>query len=585
MVSTNLGCTNAFVLIHRACIANDNLRRALRCADPKLVDYTGNSLMKSKSRIPGIHSPYFYVSHSQGTPFGMHVEDFAAYSLNYLHCGAPKCWRVIAPKDHAKLEEILYAFLNPEERLLSSGASFKPKRPPQCSQFLRHNSLYVPTELLQLLDIEYTLVVQHQGEMVITFPYAYHQGYNAGPNIAEAIGYASDRWEVFIREGLYQKCQKLRCMVEPIKMDLEFAKASRGVRRSSQRIVARTRQLSSATQTPATAYIARVLRSRSHSEHSLPKAKPGVFPAIRLRSEGAKRLRSGVLKPDWEGDDGEWDSDQSSSGVPQKTRGVARKRKAMDNQGNPLKLKSDRGGNNVGSIDLFSPSADDPMELDEGHEIVGDKHHQEGALRTAVSLLDAPRGISDQSHSQQSAGLSTSIVDGLGQISKRTAEPIQNPFVGNLHNSSPQQPSLASQISLNHTPENDDGDYLELLALSRRSQNKISDSDDSDALYRAWTASDNAQQKQQSEKIKESELLATTANILKSHRRAPSVPTLQMPTPAASTGNVSDSSPGGKIGLGSSRDSSVEPQRRGSSFSAKPDYSTPWGWAKSAGKR
>ncbi|KAI9812585.1 MAG: hypothetical protein M1827_004574 [Pycnora praestabilis] len=216
---------------HDAYYAMDNdaspeLRETLQCLDPKVVALPGNSLRKSKFSIAGIHSPYFYVSRSEGTPFALHIEDYAAYSVNYLHAGAPKCWTVVKPTHHHKLEEFLHGQLNAPEKLLSRSLGRKPQRPPQCSQFLRHHSVYLPRETFQTLELDTTTVVQHRGEMVITFPFAYHQGFNSGPNIAEAIGYASNRWEVFIREGLYQRCHKINCKVEPVRLDFDFLRAA-----------------------------------------------------------------------------------------------------------------------------------------------------------------------------------------------------------------------------------------------------------------------------------------------------------------------------------------------------------------------
>lgn len=557
-------------------IAVDDLRHALRCADPNLVDYRGNSLMKSKTRISGIHSPYFYVSHSEGTPFGMHIEDFAAYSLNYLHCGAPKCWTVVAPSHHAKLEEILYAFLNPGKRMLSSRTNLKPKSPPQCSQFLRHNSVYVPTELLQLLDIEYTLVAQHQGEMVITFPFAYHQGYNTGPNVAEAIGYASDRWEVFIREKLYQNCHKIGCMVEPMKMDLEFVKASQGTPRSSQRIRLRKRQSSSATASPATTSFERALRSQARYQQSPPKSKPGVFPALthqsRLRSETKKRLRSGALKVDWEGDDGEWSGAQSSPEPSGKARSSTKKQKAVHDQERSRSSKHNVSGNGTESPKSLISVVDDDglMELDEASKVVKDRRQQDEALAAAASLLNSPRRTSAQSRSAQVAQPpgQEAMGYGLAEIKGAPNHEYLDRSPGTCRCSSPhQQP----QMSVRSTKPSHDSDYLELLTLS---QNPKDEDNDGDALYRAWKDSD-------MEKEKEDELLAATANILKTHRGT-SVPPLQMPTPAASAGNVSDSSPGGFV-LASSRDSSLEPPRRNPT--PKPDYSSPWRYANSIRKR
>ncbi|KAI9724726.1 MAG: hypothetical protein M1812_000001 [Candelaria pacifica] len=214
--------------------ASTELREALCCHDMKLDDLPGNILMRSTSRMSGIHTPYFYVSNSPCTPFAIHIEDYAAYSINYLHSGAPKCWRVVRPEHHRDVEEFLNNHTNPPERQLSARSGRTPCRPPQCSQFLRHHPMYIPKTTMDMLDITYTTVVQHQGEMVITFPFAYHEGWNTGPNIAEAIGYASERWAIFMREGLYQNCHKLNCRQKPLKMDFGFLRGNARAHKKSR---------------------------------------------------------------------------------------------------------------------------------------------------------------------------------------------------------------------------------------------------------------------------------------------------------------------------------------------------------------
>jgi len=37
-------------------------------------------------------------------------------------------------------------------------------------------------------------ITQTQGEIIITFPYGYHSGFNHGFNIAESINFALPRW-------------------------------------------------------------------------------------------------------------------------------------------------------------------------------------------------------------------------------------------------------------------------------------------------------------------------------------------------------------------------------------------------------
>ena len=589
-------------------IAVDGLRQALRCADPKLVDYSGNSLMKSKSRIRGIHSPYFYVSRSEGTPFGMHIEDFAAYSLHYLHAGAPKCWKVVAPKDHAKLEEVMHTFLNSEEKMLSSRTDLRPRRPPQCSQFLRHKSVYLPEEFFRLLNVDYTPVVQHQGEMVITFPFAYHQGYNTGPNIAEAIGYASDRWEVFIREGLYENCQKLRCMVEPMKIDLQFAKRSRGLRRSSERIRSHKKQTESVNVSPAAVYLDRQLRTRAQDQGSPPRAQPGVFPNIihqrNLQGENGKRARPGASKTSQAGEEKDGNSGQSSPEPPSTGRMAVKRQRVVYEMDNSPRL-----GFHLQGLDIHSPNlprrvASNSMEVDKDPKIGNDHHHLGNASATGFNTFDTRRRLSHQQLLQRGAEPRrwTMIQDNLGHARLRTYEPSRHPTTRGFRPSAPQQPL---QTPITPPDMNDDHHYLSLLAHSRPSNiaannanaDVDADSDlEADALYQTWTATDTAQQ---NDTPNETELLAATANILKATRRGPSVPPppLQMPTPAGSSGNVSDSSPGGLLALGGrSRDSSVEAGQRGVSRSGSrggsargrtptPDYSTPWGFARSVRRR
>lgn len=597
---SSIPCTLYHSLANKTLVleAVDGLREALRCADPKLVEYPGNSLMKSKSRIRGIHSPYFYISRTEGTPFGMHIEDFAAYSLNYLHVGAPKCWKVVAPKDHAKLEEVMHAFLNPEERMLSSRTELKPRRPPQCSQFLRHKSVYLPEELLQLLNIEFTSVVQHQGEMVITFPFAYHEGYNSGPNIAEAIGYATDRWEVFVREGLYENCQKLRCMIEPMKMDLQFAKTSRDLRRSSKRIRSHKKQVESTDVSPAAAYLDRQLRTRGQDQDSPPRAKPGVFPNIhqrKLPDESGKRTRSGDPRTTRKREDETRDHAESSPEPTIRGRMAAKRRKVVSELDNSPQLRSNTQGLGIYSPNIPRRAAIYSMSVDEESKTRNGQHRRDSASTISPEIVDTRQRPSHQHVLERTDEPRPQKMpkQNTDQARASTNEASQHPTTRAFRPSALQQPP---QTPFTPSSHNDDERYLTLLARVRPANNNTNNTNtdldaDADALYHSWTSTD---------KLNETELLAATANILKTTRRGPSAPSpplppLQMPTPAGSSGNASDSSPGGLVAPGGrSRDSSVESGRRGASVGSSgsgrkrtqtPDYSTPWGFARSVRRR
>lgn len=118
--------------------------------------------------------------------------------------GAPRVWTIVKPTDHIKLEEAIH-YLTVDKPSLTPDCKL-PLLPPQCAQFLRHQALYLPKETLTSCRVEHTEVVQYQDEMIITFPYAYRQGYNTGPNISEEIAFMTKRSEVFLENGLYRQC-------------------------------------------------------------------------------------------------------------------------------------------------------------------------------------------------------------------------------------------------------------------------------------------------------------------------------------------------------------------------------------------
>lgn len=199
------------VLLHPLCegiaadccfwIATGDLRAALRCRSPKIKQLPGNRFWRSRSSEPGITEPVFHVATGAGPLSPLQMNRYAAYSLNYHHSGAPRMVTVIRPEHHTKLEEAMYQEQDAGNLFVS-----QPSEPPTCTQFLAHRQIYVPQGTLSSSHISHTEVVQNQGEMVITFPYAYHQAYTSGPNITEEMLYASERCAVFHREDLYQHC-------------------------------------------------------------------------------------------------------------------------------------------------------------------------------------------------------------------------------------------------------------------------------------------------------------------------------------------------------------------------------------------
>lgn len=175
-----------------------------------------------------IHQPKFQIAGAFGSSFGLQLTSFGAYSLNFLHSGAPKCWTIIKPADHQKIEFELHPDAEQASsrgrrisvvRLTSVDSDVIPYAknqkklerlpcdfPPRCDLFLNHQPFYIPEDSLQASEIEYTNVVQHKGDLIIIFPFAYRQGYSCGPNIAEEIAYTNERSDTLTQEGLYHHC-------------------------------------------------------------------------------------------------------------------------------------------------------------------------------------------------------------------------------------------------------------------------------------------------------------------------------------------------------------------------------------------
>ncbi|KAE8251394.1 hypothetical protein A4X06_0g2704 [Tilletia controversa] len=131
----------------------------------------------SASAIAGVTTPYLYFGMWQAT-FSWHVEDMDLCSINYIHFGAPKQWYAIPQKDAKRFETAMET-------------SF-PSDAKRCKQFLRHKSFLVkPSVLKQIKPIK---CVQHAGEIMLTFPFGYHSGYNLGFNCAESTNFALEDW-------------------------------------------------------------------------------------------------------------------------------------------------------------------------------------------------------------------------------------------------------------------------------------------------------------------------------------------------------------------------------------------------------
>lgn len=205
-------------------LASNEKRCALDCGKIHMKEFHSHGLLGARTDKDRIYQPKLQISGAFGSSFGLQMASFGAYSLNVLHSGAPRCWTVIKPVDHRKVEFEFHA--DAEEVSLrgkrvefvrltsvdSYGASKKNQKktesfpsdfPPRCDQFLNHQPFYIPKGSLQACGIGFTQVVQYEGELIIMFPFAYSQGYSCGPSIAEEVGYTNERSENL---GLYHHC-------------------------------------------------------------------------------------------------------------------------------------------------------------------------------------------------------------------------------------------------------------------------------------------------------------------------------------------------------------------------------------------
>ncbi|UYV65125.1 KDM5A [Cordylochernes scorpioides] len=149
--------------------------------------------------ISGMKVPWVYVGMCFAT-FCWHNEDHWSYSINYLHWGEPKTWYGVPGHEADKFETAmrseapqlfdaqpdllhhLVTILNPNI-LMEKGIPVSL----QVRGCLSPRLTAPPTVQIFRTD-------QQAGEFVVTFPRAYHAGFNQGYNFAEAVNFATSNW-------------------------------------------------------------------------------------------------------------------------------------------------------------------------------------------------------------------------------------------------------------------------------------------------------------------------------------------------------------------------------------------------------
>ncbi|KAK5222792.1 hypothetical protein LTR72_005629 [Exophiala xenobiotica] len=147
-----------------------------------------------KGDISGMTVPWLYVGMCFST-FCWHNEDHYAYSANFQHFGATKTWYGI-PGSHAPRFE---------EAMRKAVPELFETQPDLLFQLVT----ILPPNQLRKAGVDVYACDQRAGQFVITFPQAYHAGFNHGFNFNEAVNFAPADWEPFGELGV-QRLQEFR---------------------------------------------------------------------------------------------------------------------------------------------------------------------------------------------------------------------------------------------------------------------------------------------------------------------------------------------------------------------------------------
>lgn len=167
--------------------------------DPDVTEWNINSLGTILDfvnsdygiEIDGVNTAYLYFGMWK-TTFAWHTEDMDLYSINYLHFGEPKTWYAIPPEHGKRFERI--------------AAGFFPTSAKTCQAFLRHKMTLISPQILKQYSVPVNKITQEAGEIMITFPYGYHAGFNHGFNCAESTNFAAPRWVEYGKRAMQCTC-------------------------------------------------------------------------------------------------------------------------------------------------------------------------------------------------------------------------------------------------------------------------------------------------------------------------------------------------------------------------------------------
>ncbi|KTW29773.1 hypothetical protein T552_00980 [Pneumocystis carinii B80] len=145
-----------------------------------ILPLSPDSLLRHiKTNISGMTTPWLYVGMCFSA-FCWHNEDHYTYSINYQHLGETKTWYGIPSSDADLFEQIMRNTI-PE---------LFEQQPDLLFQLV---TMISPAKLVDE-GVRVYAVDQHANQFVVTFPQAYHAGFNHGFNFNEAVNFAIPNW-------------------------------------------------------------------------------------------------------------------------------------------------------------------------------------------------------------------------------------------------------------------------------------------------------------------------------------------------------------------------------------------------------
>jgi hypothetical protein len=151
--------------------------------DPRYLPLNGESVLKhlpGAAEITGVSRPWMYLG-SPLSAFCWHAEDQFLCSISYLHEGASKVWYTVPGGQRDRIEAAISSLLPDLETVNID---------------LHHQlvTLVDPHVLHSEFRVPVGRAVQNAGQFMVTFPQAYHCGFNSGNNLAEAVNVACPDW-------------------------------------------------------------------------------------------------------------------------------------------------------------------------------------------------------------------------------------------------------------------------------------------------------------------------------------------------------------------------------------------------------